>query len=533
MAGKQPKLFEFNQERDEIRATVAKRVLEHRARAAERDPRQQLEYVLNEAAYQELGRLEKFGSDRDIGEIGGIGYWKSVERAASQGSDEEKRQLLEQMVKAYVNDIVGNFDPRVYKFASKVLPAMLSMLFDTQRLEGASRRSLRERIRIDGDLSKLKALAERGTLIVAPTHISNLDSIVVGWALSDVGLPPVTYGAGKNLFFNRLLSFFMHNLGAYKVDRRIRHNLYKECLKLYSEELLVRGFHSLFFPGGTRSRSGEVEKHLKLGLLGTGLTAYLRNLQNGVDRRIFLVPMTLNSNLVLEAEGLIHDYLRTFGREFYLSPKDPFDDPWQVLQFALKLANIESSMVIRLGEPMDILGNAVDAEGRSYDRHGREVSPRSYLEVRPGVVGPDSARDFEYTRQAGLALADAFVRETVLMPTQFVSYALFEEVRKRYPQYDLPRVLRFGNGTRLPWEEVHRAAGALRDTLGELHRAKRVIVHEAIMEGGVHKVVEAGLESLGKYHTKTCAQAEGESGILVQDMNLLFYYGNRLRCVVP
>ena len=64
--------------------------------------------------------------------------------------------------------------------------------------------------------------------------------------------------------------FFMHNLGAYRVDRRLKHALYKDVLKAYSCVLLERGYHSLFFPGGTRSRSGGVERKLKLGLVGTG-----------------------------------------------------------------------------------------------------------------------------------------------------------------------------------------------------------------------------------------------------------------------
>ena len=48
-----------------------------------------------------------------------------------------------------------------------------------------------------------------GTLIIAPTHSSNMDSIVLGFALEASGLPPCTYGAGKNLFTNRLISFFI------------------------------------------------------------------------------------------------------------------------------------------------------------------------------------------------------------------------------------------------------------------------------------------------------------------------------------
>ena len=127
--------------------------------------------------------------------------------------------------------------------------------------------------------------------------------------LERAGLPPATYGAGKNLFTNPLLSFFMHNLGAYRVDRRLKHVLYKDVLKAYSCVLIENGYHSLFFPGGTRSRSGGVERRLKLGLAGTGIEAFARTAAQGRPRKVFFVPSTINYLLTLEAETLIDDFL--------------------------------------------------------------------------------------------------------------------------------------------------------------------------------------------------------------------------------
>ena len=111
--------------------------------------------------------------------------------------------------------------------------------------------------------------------------LSNLDSVVFGFAIERAGLPPAVYGAGKNLFTNPVLSYFMHNLGAYRVDRRLRHSLYKDVLKTYSTVMLEHGYHSLFFPGGTRSRSGGGVRKLKLGLAGTGSEAFVRTTVKG------------------------------------------------------------------------------------------------------------------------------------------------------------------------------------------------------------------------------------------------------------
>src|SRR5262245_63181707 len=104
----------------------------------------------------------------------------------------------------------------------------------------AAIRNLDARIQADGEIDVVHACAERGTLIVTPTHSSNMDSPAIGLALLRAGLPPTTYGAGKNLFTNPFISFFMRNLGAYRVDRRLKFELYKDVLKEYSTVLLEK-----------------------------------------------------------------------------------------------------------------------------------------------------------------------------------------------------------------------------------------------------------------------------------------------------
>ena len=116
----------------------------------------------------------------------------------------------------------------------------------------------------------------------------------------------------------------MNSLGAYKVDRRKKNLPYLETLRMYSNVAIQKGAHSLFFPGGTRSRSGMIEKQLKLGLLSTAIEAqrnlYLEN--NPGARKIFVVPVTLNYHFVLEAPELIEDYLQVKGQDRYFAEQD-------------------------------------------------------------------------------------------------------------------------------------------------------------------------------------------------------------------
>jgi glycerol-3-phosphate O-acyltransferase len=187
----------------------------------------------------------------------------------------ELRNELAELVGDYVEDVAGGFNQTVYKVASGVVPKALSLLLTPERWAAcrstcyrktSSRSCWAERLQVQGPLDDAAGTWRRkATLVCVPTHLSNLDSPVMGYALQASGLPPTTYGAGKNLFTNPLLGFFMRNCGAYRVDRRIRHELYKDVLKTYSQVILERGYHSMFFPGGTRSRSGRVEGRIKLG----------------------------------------------------------------------------------------------------------------------------------------------------------------------------------------------------------------------------------------------------------------------------
>jgi glycerol-3-phosphate O-acyltransferase len=59
---------------------------------------------------------------------------------------------------------------------------------------------------VEGPIEKLRRLAKIGTLVLVPTHSSNLDSVALGYVLMREGLPPVVYGAGKNLFSNPLIA---------------------------------------------------------------------------------------------------------------------------------------------------------------------------------------------------------------------------------------------------------------------------------------------------------------------------------------
>lgn len=523
-------LFRLNRERHDIIDEVVERVTRGAIERAWQSPEHGLEYLLNEAAFLEMSRLE----EADGAKAGQrYAFWRDIAHSVGRASEEENAELLHTIVTRYARDIAGHFRPGVFRFATQMLPPSISLLFARSGGRGLkalqpNTEALREHVRIEGELGKLRRLAEVGTLLVVPTHSSHMDSLLIGWALHECGLPPVCYGAGKNLFSNPMTSFFMANLGAYKVDRRLRHTIYKNVLKAYSQILLERGYHSLFFPGGTRSRSNGLEQHLKLGLLGTALDAYTRNVVHGHrQQQIYVVPVTINYNLVLEAETLIEEHLKQGGQGRYIIEDDEFSDIRRVAQFVRSALEMETSVTMRFCTPMDVFGNEVDLDGESIDGQGRRVDPERYLWVqgRPAV---DRERDMQYTRQLGEKVARSYADNNVISPLHLVSFAVFEHLRRQHPTWDLYRCLRFSRG-----EVISRAV-----VEGETERLVRLARREASdgrfllarqgLRMSASAMVDEALRYWNTYHTSPVALAEHQN-LRLLNPKLMYYYGNRLR----
>ncbi|MBW1907060.1 MAG: 1-acyl-sn-glycerol-3-phosphate acyltransferase, partial [Deltaproteobacteria bacterium] len=513
-----PSIFWFNSERDDIVSDVVKRI------CVDLEPdRSRLEIALNDAAYHEIRRLE---NQRDDEARERLGYWRSMIRRIGKMDDTEQRRVLHTIVTDMTRDVAGNFDPRVYRFARRAVPRLIGGVMEPRRLMAAAPQSLDRVLRVQGDVERLHHLQNEGSLVFVPTHSSNLDSIVLAQALEISGLSPVIYGAGKNLFTNPIISFFMHNLGAYRVDRRIRVGLYKHILKLYSQVMIERGYHSLFFPGGTRSRSGMIERHLKLGLLGSAVEAFTTNQVRRVDRPVWFVPTTINYSLVLEAETLIKDWLMEEGQARYIIEDDEFSQIDRWVAFFRKMVGMRGACIIRFGDPIDAFGNRVDGRGQSLTPTGRAIDPGGYVEQR-GKPVVDAVRDAAYTRELGEVLAQRYEEDTVLMSTQVVAHVLFRDLVQSTPGMDLFARLRLRGEIGLDREALCQELGQARDRLCALEAKGRVRTSDVVKEDTPAELLERALKFWNGYHDSTAATLEGDR-VVLGDPSLLLYYQNRL-----
>jgi glycerol-3-phosphate O-acyltransferase len=499
-----------------------------------------VEDTVSESVYQETQRLR--GHDGDEAQ-----FWSRVRHDMKHANERALVSALRRVVDYYGHEICGTFDERVYQAVTRAGEPMLGMLLNAVSpkkvlapllaplINGKGEPSLPrfdDNIVLQGEISALEGVRKRGTVILVPTHVSHLDSIAVGYALWKLGLPPFLYGAGLNLFSNPMLGFFMRNLGAYTVDRRKRDPLYKQVLKEYCTLTLENDYDNIFFPGGTRSRSGALERKLKLGLLGCGVAAYVHNLQRKREHeRIYIIPATLSFQLVLEAETLIDDFLKEQGKARYIITDDEFSKPRRVYEFLKHLLSLDSKIYFTLGAPLDPFGNAVDHQGESIDACGRHIDPSRYV-MRGGVPVMDDQRDAEFTREVGERVTEAYARDTVVQPTHVTAHALLKLLRAQNPQTDLMRLLR-GEGRvedielRALYAEVTRVLAELEGLAARGGVRLQPTVARAAAQRDGEDVVAEGLRHFAIYHLRRAAYRRGDR-VASQDRALLFYYANRL-----
>ncbi|MDB4964065.1 MAG: phospholipid/glycerol acyltransferase [Myxococcales bacterium] len=411
--------------------------------------------------------------------------WRELVASASDVA--RAGEVFDAIVERYLHDIAGGFDRTLYRAVIGVLPPVLGLAFHPLA-QGVQR--LGERLVIDGPFDSLRSLASSATLVFAPTHSSNLDSLVVGVALRRAGLPPCVYAAGKHMYRYPVLGRLMANLGAYRVDRAITARLYKDVLKDYSAELLDRGFHSVIFPGATRCRTNEIESQLKLGLLGTTIAT---------DRPVFIVPVTISYQVVLEAPTLIRHFLD--GRSEQRIGGDPRPGARRLGAALRRLGALDQSVVVTFGEPVDPAGQPA-------------------VQVLRISMPPDDA-----TRWLAIALTRAYRRDTVLFSTQVTARALHDLAVRRAGTEDIHALiglecsaLRFSEG------EVYAAIGAVVAMIRAGRDHGRL--DRSVDSNDPASILAAAVRAWAACHPRSPAVVDGHE-VALDDVGLLYFYRNR------
>lgn len=446
----------------------------------------------------------------------------------------EAEDILRKIIHRYSEEIVGTFKIPTFRFAQRFLTILFDRLLNAAVGKSIAsvwrgRRQLYERLNVVGDVDTVRHLFRHGTVVVVPTHSSNLDSILVGYAMDQImGLPSFSYGAGLNLYNFGPAAYFMNRLGAYRVDRRKKNAIYLETLKTMSTLSIQRGVNSLFFPGGTRSRSGELESDVKMGLLGTTVEAQRALCQQEKPGKVFIVPMVIGYHFVLEAPFLIEQHLRYTGKEQYIRLRDEGNSMRSWFRFIWRFFSTTNDITLSIGKPMDVLGNFVDAQGRSFDRFGNEIDIKEYF-MSKGAVNEDRQREEEYTKLLAERVAERYHIENVVLSSHLIAYAVFEMLMHENPKLDLFGILRLPpDDYMFPFRAVEEVVEQMQTKLYDWEQQGRIKLSPEIHRPAAD-VVRNGVKNLGVFHREKPLGFTRDGNIVSSNFRVLYFYHNRLK----
>ena len=439
--------------------------------------------------------------------------------------------ILKQIIHRYALEIVGTFKINTFLFARRFLTWFFNQLLQASfwkiKFTGGKKRLVQKLI-VKGNIEHVRNLAQKGTLIIVPTHFSNLDSILIGYALDTIiGLPAFSYGAGLNLYNTGYTAYFMNRLGAYRVDRRKKNKIYLETLKSMSNLSIQKGTNSIFFPGGTRSRSGAIENKLKMGLLGTVVEAQRALLQKNNETKIYIVPLILSYHFVLDGQSLIDQYLKQQGKSKYFKEGKDYSGISGIVRFIWKILSEGNEITLSFGEPMDVIGNPVNQEGISKDKYNNKIDLADYFKSN-GIINTDLQRETEYTGLLAESIIKRFHADNIVLSSHLIAFAAFEMLCNENPSLDLFGILRLPTDDYIfDHDYLIATVGQLKKTLIIYEEKSKLILSPEIKEE-IGELIEDGIKHLGTFHIRKPLKKNKIGQIISENFYLLYFYHNRL-----
>ncbi len=466
-------------------------------------------------------------------------YWRTLgieltKALKSDTKDEQLQKILKRITNRYSEEIVGGFSSKTFLFSRKFLTLFFRILFNkfSSKATGlfwGKKKDLFEKIKLTGYVEETRQLFKKGTVVIVPTHFSNLDSIMIGYTVDMVaGMPAFAYGAGLNLFNTEIVAYYINRLGAYRIDRRKKNPIYLECLTSMAAHSLYKGVNNIFFPGGTRSRSGAMEDKLKFGLLGSVIDAQRLMLENKTGNKIFVVPLVLGYNFVLEAKGLIDQHLMAIGKEKYRRERDGNKSIGSKWAYFKLFFTRQSEMVFSFGEPMDVLGNKVDENGESIDKNCNKIDLAQYF-VLDGELSESSQRESVYTRILADKVLQSYFRNNVVLTSHlvaFVAFKMFEKSRKDLGIFALLRM--HPQEFSIDYNEFKQNVASFVKLLITMEQEGKIKLSSEIYSE-TDKLISHGMEFLGSYHLeKVLGYKSQKNEVYTDSIKLLYFYANRL-----
>ena len=465
-------------------------------------------------------------------------FWNNIKNQLSttEKNKEALKNIISQIIFHYLDEITGNFSPYHYNLAKKCVAYTLCKLLCPITIENITgfkdaQTELHERIFIHGDIEKIRQLASQGVLILLPTHFSNLDSAVISWVTESMGLPPFIYGAGVNLFNKKFWNYTLSKIGTYKVDRARKNPLYLSTLDSYASESIVWGGHSLFYPHGTRSRSGAIEDSVKRGLLTSALYAQ-ENMykEKGIyAEKIFFIPVTINYPFVFEssifAKSCLANFLEISETEF--EDKNHVES-FNLYKKILKAANIltkESTLSVRFGEAMDVLGNKVNHMGESFLPNGDFTAIHDLI--------AKNENNYYLSDSHIKHICSKIVSEqrkcTTIMICQIIAYAMVHIITKLKHTETFPKNQDIDKKTIIiPKSELQIIFKVILKASHHIEQINQGFLEKYPSSTPIEELMVIAAKQLAPYEIKRPILCTSNGDFTTQNLGSLIYYSNRI-----
>ena len=197
-------------------------------------------------------------------------------------------------VDEYIDEIVPFFNILAYyRFGYLASRMLLNMFYKVSADQHGSRGA--------------ESLPKDSIVVYLMNHRSNADYVLVGYVLT--GRVAISYAVGE---WARAfpLEYIFKSFGSYFIRRKFREPLYHAVLERYVQLITRNGVTQGIFPEGGLSRDGKL-RAAKIGLLD-----YIIGV--GKDKaytdRIYLVPVAINYDRVLEDRSLLRELASSEGR---------------------------------------------------------------------------------------------------------------------------------------------------------------------------------------------------------------------------
>ncbi|MBU4386190.1 MAG: 1-acyl-sn-glycerol-3-phosphate acyltransferase [Actinobacteria bacterium] len=182
----------------------------------------------------------------------------------------------------YIEEIASDYRVGVVRWFARFIDFLFSRFLDGLEID---RRGIRF----------LSECDSRNRLVLACSHKSYVDPLLIGYAMFRSGMVPPQQAAGLNLDFWPV-GWLLRHSGAFYLRRTFRGEmLYREVFSAYVRYLLAENYVTVVYIEGTRSRDG------KLAYPRTGYLGILEeSLRIGVCSDVTLLPVFLGYDKVPE-----------------------------------------------------------------------------------------------------------------------------------------------------------------------------------------------------------------------------------------